>query len=71
MAELSLTIARGDTVAVVGESGSGKSSLLRAIAGLHPPCAGTIRFSGRELPRTGRSRCAATSSSCSRTRIPH
>lgn len=49
VSDLSLVIARGDTVGVVGESGSGKSTLLRAIAGLHSPQAGTIRFQGHDL----------------------
>ncbi|MGH3765576.1 MAG: dipeptide ABC transporter ATP-binding protein [Pseudonocardiaceae bacterium] len=56
VADLSLAIARGDTVAIVGESGSGKSTLLRAIAGLHPPRAGTIRFAGHDLAPAARHR---------------
>ncbi|MEO7195313.1 MAG: ABC transporter ATP-binding protein [Pseudonocardiaceae bacterium] len=56
VADLSLTIALGDTVAVVGESGSGKSTLLRAIAGLHPPRAGTIRFAGHDPAPAARHR---------------
>ncbi|MDE3079675.1 MAG: ABC transporter ATP-binding protein [Paracoccaceae bacterium] len=39
----------GQTLAVVGESGSGKSTLARAITGLLPPRAGSIRFAGRTL----------------------
>lgn len=58
MSDLSLAIARGDTVGVVGESGSGKSALLRAIAGLHPPRAGTIRFQGQELAPAAQARSA-------------
>ncbi len=34
---LSLTISRGERVAIVGESGCGKSTLVRAILGLLPP----------------------------------
>lgn len=56
VSDLSLAIARGDTVGVVGESGSGKSTLLRAIAGLHPPRAGTIRFGGHDLASAARHR---------------
>lgn len=52
MANFSLDIARGDTVAVVGESGSGKTTLLRAIAGLHHPVSGQIRLHGHELAPT-------------------
>jgi ABC-type glutathione transport system ATPase component len=42
-------IYRGQTLGIVGESGSGKSTLLRAIVGLHPPSAGSIRLRGKEL----------------------
>ena len=51
--ELSLTIERGETVALVGESGSGKSMTARALMGLLPPpgkiSSGSIRFDGAEL----------------------
>ena len=46
--EIDLTIRRGETVGLVGESGSGKSTILRAIAGLWPPCSGTITYAGSE-----------------------
>jgi peptide/nickel transport system ATP-binding protein len=48
--DVSLSIHRGETVAVVGESGSGKSTLARVICGLRPPVAGEIRFRGEQLP---------------------
>ena len=37
LAEVSLDLSRGETVAVVGRSGSGKSTLVQALAGLLPP----------------------------------
>ncbi len=43
---ISLTIRKGETIALVGESGSGKSTILRAIAGLLTPLNGTISFDG-------------------------
>ena len=40
--DVSLSARRGEIVAMMGESGSGKTTVLRAIAGLDPPAAGTI-----------------------------
>jgi oligopeptide/dipeptide ABC transporter ATP-binding protein len=50
--DLSLSIARGETLGVVGESGSGKSLTSAAIMGLLPANAdvsGSIRFLGEDL----------------------
>ena len=44
-----LDVRAGEIVAIVGASGSGKSTLGRAILGLKPLAAGTIRFDGVEL----------------------
>jgi ABC-2 type transport system ATP-binding protein len=46
LAELSLTIAAGECVALVGANGSGKSTAVRTIAGLLEPSAGTVRVAG-------------------------
>ncbi|MEO1724296.1 MAG: ATP-binding cassette domain-containing protein [Pseudomonadota bacterium] len=46
LSEASLTIARGEVVAVVGPSGGGKSTLLKAILGLLPFSDGSIAFRG-------------------------
>ncbi len=46
---LSLTVGRGDFVAVMGASGSGKSTLLHVIAGLTPPDQGEVRVDGENL----------------------
>ena len=47
--EVSLSVDRGEIVAVVGESGSGKSTLARAMAGALTPTAGTISLDGRDI----------------------
>lgn len=46
VADISLTVRRGETVALVGPSGCGKSTLLRLIAGLIPVTAGEVFVDG-------------------------
>jgi ABC-type nitrate/sulfonate/bicarbonate transport system ATPase subunit len=43
LADVSLTVATGETVAVVGPSGCGKTTLLELVCGLQEPDAGTVR----------------------------
>jgi ATP-binding cassette subfamily B protein len=52
VADASLTIRRGQTIALVGENGSGKTSLARLIAGLYHPDRGTVCWDGRSLAGT-------------------
>ena len=50
---VSLSLARGDAVAIMGPSGSGKSTLLYILGALEPPTSGTVTLDGRnpfELP---------------------
>jgi ABC-type nitrate/sulfonate/bicarbonate transport system ATPase subunit len=49
---VSLTVGRGEFVAVVGPSGCGKSTLFAVVAGLEPPGGGRVVVDGAEV--TGR-----------------
>jgi urea transport system ATP-binding protein len=46
---VSLTAEIGEVTCVLGRNGMGKTSLLRAIAGQHPPLAGRIEWEGEEI----------------------
>ena len=46
---VSLTVGRGETVALVGESGSGKSTLGRIALGLLPPDSGRVVLEGQSI----------------------
>jgi ABC-2 type transport system ATP-binding protein len=46
LAELSLSVAAGECVALIGANGSGKSTAVRAIAGLLEPSEGSVRVCG-------------------------
>jgi putative ABC transport system ATP-binding protein len=48
---ISLTISKGQFVAVVGPSGSGKSTLLGLIAGLDAPTSGSVLIEGVDITR--------------------
>lgn len=49
LARVSFELAPGEQLAIVGPSGSGKSTLVRAIMGLLPCTAGSIRIDGSEV----------------------
>jgi phospholipid/cholesterol/gamma-HCH transport system ATP-binding protein len=46
---ISLSVNRGQTLAVLGRSGTGKSVLLRLIIGLEKPDSGSVRIYGQDL----------------------
>src|SRR5260370_26117026 len=48
----SLTVDKGEVVALIGSNGAGKTTTLRTISGLLHPGAGTITFDGQDITRT-------------------
>jgi len=49
LADASLHVTRGESVAIIGPSGSGKTSLLLVLTGLETPDSGSVIFDGVEL----------------------
>jgi multiple sugar transport system ATP-binding protein len=49
LAEVTLSVERGEVVVVVGPSGCGKSTLLRIVAGLEEPDSGAVTLGGRSM----------------------
>jgi NitT/TauT family transport system ATP-binding protein len=47
--DVTLTIRKGEIIAVVGPSGCGKSSLMKLISGLHRTSAGTVEVEGKSV----------------------
>ncbi|MDF0488892.1 ATP-binding cassette domain-containing protein [Sphingomonas sp. H39-1-10] len=51
VADLSITIAPGETFALIGPNGAGKSSLMKMLTTLLPPTAGEARVAGYDITR--------------------
>jgi ABC-type sugar transport system ATPase subunit len=49
LANVSLSLAHGEVLALVGENGAGKSTLIKVLGGAHPPDGGEIRLNGRAV----------------------
>ena len=47
LADVDLTVQRGEVLALAGDNGAGKSTLVKSIAGVHQPSDGQIVFKGR------------------------
>jgi ABC-2 type transport system ATP-binding protein len=48
---LTFSVPPGEIVGLVGPNGAGKTTTLRAIAGIHPPSAGSVRVAGFDVVR--------------------
>ena len=55
VADLTCTLSPGEILAVLGPNGTGKTTLIKLLAGILRPVAGTVRFEGKkDLPKAGR-----------------
>ena len=46
--DISMTVNRGELVAIIGNNGAGKSSLMRGVMGLMRPCGGQVLLRGED-----------------------
>lgn len=57
LADINLTVKKGEFVSIVGKSGCGKSTLLNLVAGLEQPTTGEILLNGTKITKPGADRC--------------
>ena len=48
---VTLSVEEGEVVSLIGANGAGKTTTMRAISGLRPIAAGTVRFNGEDITR--------------------
>lgn len=54
---ISLTVEKGQIVAIIGANGAGKTTTLKTIAGLLPVRSGSITFDGNDITKVKPPRC--------------
>jgi lipoprotein-releasing system ATP-binding protein len=59
LSDISLTVDRGQSIAIMGPSGSGKSTLLYILGALEPPSSGEVTLDGQDPYRLGEREQAA------------
>jgi ribose transport system ATP-binding protein len=47
--DVSMSVGRGEIVALLGENGAGKSTLIKILAGVHAVDAGTVCYEGNDM----------------------
>jgi branched-chain amino acid transport system ATP-binding protein len=51
LADVSLTVEQGEIVSLIGANGAGKTTTMRAISGIRPLSAGSLRFDGEDITK--------------------